>query len=367
MQAAEHQMCPIHSGLQAFCSRQKAQISQSARKVSSIMRAKVLSIMRERVTLRLTSLFKRFRNGARQGPRIDREHNPGGETKAVRRQTATSGINPAGSSRSLRLDPLSLPVRFDAHDPRADGGVRQIELHRERVVLRRAVRGMRMAINVRVSDFIGVALRGIDEAQMLVLVHRDPSLSIPLLRQRRRATNSPRPGQMWSEIFALPQLPTKVRASPRRAGAAATRSAPAVRNSWCAGAPAIRAICRFIRANARSSRGTDGTHSAVGGQRKRAHLFYSISEDCGTALEPPLPTLRLRRPHHRVDQQSRKQQQPRIAVRLEQPQAQRGIADLEPHDLPGQMRGEGRKPEPGRPARIARKRSATPISTTASP
>ncbi len=88
----------------------------------------------------------------------------------MRRQTATSGINPAGSSRALRLDPLSLPVSFDAHDIRADGGVRQIELHRERVVLRRALHGMQMAVNVRVSDFLGVALRGIDDAQMLVLV-----------------------------------------------------------------------------------------------------------------------------------------------------------------------------------------------------
>jgi hypothetical protein len=80
----------------------------------------------------------------------------------------------------LRLDPLSLPVRFDAHDSRADGGLRQIELHRERVVLRRAVHGMQMAVNVRVTDFLGVALRAIDDAQMLVLAHRDPSLTIPL-------------------------------------------------------------------------------------------------------------------------------------------------------------------------------------------
>ncbi len=41
--------------------------------------------------------------------------------------------------------------------------MRQVELHRERVVLRRAVQGMRMAINVRVSDFLGVALRGSDD------------------------------------------------------------------------------------------------------------------------------------------------------------------------------------------------------------
>ena len=124
----------------------------------------------------------------------------------MRRQTATSGFNPAGSSRALRLDPLSLPVSFEAHDARADGGVRRIELHRERVVLHRAVRGMRMAINVRVRDFIGVALRGIDDAQMLVLVHRDPSLSIPLGASSDRDEIAAA-WQMWSEIFALPQLP----------------------------------------------------------------------------------------------------------------------------------------------------------------
>ena len=123
----------------------------------------------------------------------------------MRRQTATSGINPAGSSRELRLDPLSLPVSFDAQDVRADNGVRRVELHRERVVLRRAVQGMRMAINIRVSDFRGIALRGIDDAQMLVLLHRDPSLSIPLCVSSDR-DEIVSAWQTWSDIFALPQL-----------------------------------------------------------------------------------------------------------------------------------------------------------------
>jgi hypothetical protein len=105
----------------------------------------------------------------------------------------------------MRLDPLSLPLSFQAHDTRADGGVRNIELHRERVVLHRAVKGMRMAINVRVRDFLGVARRGIDDAQSLVLVHRDPSLNVPLCV-------SADPEEIasawtaWSDIFALPQL-----------------------------------------------------------------------------------------------------------------------------------------------------------------
>ena len=142
----------------------------------------------------------------------------------MRRQTATCGVAPAGSSRSLRLDPLSLPVRFDAHDPRADGYTRQIELHRERVVLRRAVRGMRMAINVRVSDFSGVALRGNDAAQALVLVHRDPSLSVPLL-VGANDDELVEALAIWSELFALPQLDEGARKpAPRRRRANAIRA-----------------------------------------------------------------------------------------------------------------------------------------------
>jgi hypothetical protein len=106
----------------------------------------------------------------------------------------------------LRLDPLSLPVRFEAHDIRADGGIRHIELHRERIVLRRALHGMQMAVNLRVSDFLGVALRGLDDAQFLVLVHRDPSLTIPLCVSSDKDEIATA-WQMWSDIFALPLLP----------------------------------------------------------------------------------------------------------------------------------------------------------------
>ena len=99
----------------------------------------------------------------------------------MRRQTATGGINPAGSSRALRLDPLSLPQVSKRTTPAPTAACGEIEIRRDRVMLRRAVHGMRMAINVRVCEFLGVALRGIDgDAQMLVLAHRDPSLSVPL-------------------------------------------------------------------------------------------------------------------------------------------------------------------------------------------
>ena len=134
----------------------------------------------------------------------------------MRRQTATSGINPAGSGRALRLDPLSLPVSFDAHDTRADGYVRHIELHRERVVLRRAIQGIDMAVNVRVRDFLGVAQRGLDDTQMLVLAHRDPSLTVPLCVSSDQ-DEIDTAWRMWSEIFALPQLQDNAREpAPRR-------------------------------------------------------------------------------------------------------------------------------------------------------
>jgi hypothetical protein len=64
---------------------------------------------------------------------------------------------------------------------------------------------MQMAVNVRVRDFLGVALRGIDDAQALVLVHRDPSLTIPLCVSSDREEIASA-WQMWSDIFALPQL-----------------------------------------------------------------------------------------------------------------------------------------------------------------
>jgi hypothetical protein len=96
------------------------------------------------------------------------------------------GITPAGPSRALRLDPFTLPVRFPAKDAGADGQIRQIELDCERVVLRRAVRGIRMAVGVPVAAFRGVVLRLLPDdgeepaAIAVVLHHHDAGLSVPL-------------------------------------------------------------------------------------------------------------------------------------------------------------------------------------------
>ena len=71
---------------------------------------------------------------------------------------SASGVMPCGSSRLLRLDPFTLPIQFRASDATADERVRFVELHRKRVVMRRSVAGMRMAVSLPVSSFLGVAL-----------------------------------------------------------------------------------------------------------------------------------------------------------------------------------------------------------------
>ena len=95
------------------------------------------------------------------------------------------GALPAGSGRTVRLDPFTLPVRFPARDAGADGQMRQVELDRDRVVLRRAVRGMRMKIRLAVDAFVGITLvpAGEGPAASIILDHADPALSVPLLDQ----------------------------------------------------------------------------------------------------------------------------------------------------------------------------------------
>lgn len=121
----------------------------------------------------------------------------------MRRQNSVGGPS-AGSSRLARLDPHSLPISFETRDARADGGTRHVEIAHDRVVLRRSIRGMRMALNIQISEFLGVALRMIDGTPTLILKHRDPSLSVPLGDGEDAASGSAL--QDWSQTLALPQL-----------------------------------------------------------------------------------------------------------------------------------------------------------------
>jgi Family of unknown function (DUF6101) len=116
---------------------------------------------------------------------------------------------PAGSSRSLRLDPLALPVRFAASDAAADERMRWIELDRDRVVLRRAVRGIAMAIKVPVDAFLGVALHLVQgeagDRVALSLEHRDPALTVPLFSQAD-GNDVIAEWQLWARTLRLPLL-----------------------------------------------------------------------------------------------------------------------------------------------------------------
>jgi hypothetical protein len=118
-----------------------------------------------------------------------------------------SGGCSAGSSRALRLDPHALPVRYAASDAAADGSVRDIELHRERVVLRRSVGGMRMALNMPLTAFNGVALRLMpgEGAVAVVLAHDDPGLVLPL-HVTDEADDAFAEWHGWAEALNLPLL-----------------------------------------------------------------------------------------------------------------------------------------------------------------
>ena len=122
-----------------------------------------------------------------------------------------AGGTAAGSSRAVRLDPFSLPVRFEAADEAADERRRVVDLFRERVVVRRCVGGMRMALNLPVSAFRGVAIRlkqtehAPPSAIDIVLEHGDPALSLPLFSSET-TDEIVAEWQAWGRVLGLPLL-----------------------------------------------------------------------------------------------------------------------------------------------------------------
>jgi hypothetical protein len=117
----------------------------------------------------------------------------------------------AGSSRRARLDPFSLPVRFAIADEAADERLRIVDLHPQRVVLRRSVRGMRMAVTLPLTAFRGVAIRlagradGSPSAIAVVLEHGDPALSLPLFAADE-SDDIVAEWQSWGRVLGLPLL-----------------------------------------------------------------------------------------------------------------------------------------------------------------
>jgi len=118
---------------------------------------------------------------------------------------------PSGSSRALRLDPYALPVRYAARDSGADGQVRDIELDRERVVLKRAVAGIAMKVGVPVHEFSGVAMRTLPAegeepaAVAIMLEHRDIGLTVPLF-VATEGGDALAQWKSWSRVLGVPLL-----------------------------------------------------------------------------------------------------------------------------------------------------------------
>jgi hypothetical protein len=124
---------------------------------------------------------------------------------------SAGGAVPAGSGRSARLDPFALPVRFKASDAGADRHERVIEVGRERVVVRRAVRGIPMKVSTPVSNYLGIAVRiyppkdDFDGVVAVMLEHRDPGLSVPLF-VAADGSDVAVECDTWARVLGMPTL-----------------------------------------------------------------------------------------------------------------------------------------------------------------
>lgn len=127
------------------------------------------------------------------------------------RQTETDAQTRGGTGSAGRLDPFSLPVRFAAPDPAADGGERRVTLESGRVVVDRTVGSIAMRIAVPLQQFSGVVVRlapaekpECDRVEV-VLAHPDRALDVPL-------ASAPHDGDgvaewtSWSRALQLPLL-----------------------------------------------------------------------------------------------------------------------------------------------------------------
>ena len=129
----------------------------------------------------------------------------------MKRQTEFGGSATAGATCTSWVDPFALPARFAAADPTADGRVRDIEIDRNRVVVRRAVAGIRMRLNVPIESYLGVVVR-IEPGPApsygniaVVLAHRDPALSVTL-SAAGDCDDVIADWQAWSKSLGCPML-----------------------------------------------------------------------------------------------------------------------------------------------------------------
>ncbi len=100
--------------------------------------------------------------------------------------------------------------RYEARDARADGQRRQIDVSRERVVIRRSVGGVPMTINLSTRAFRGVSLRLRETGEIghgfeVALAHHDADLSVVLARYAEEG-DVLAAWREWARFFDLPTL-----------------------------------------------------------------------------------------------------------------------------------------------------------------
>ena len=105
----------------------------------------------------------------------------------------------------------AMPLQIEACDPRADNHQRVIEVARDRVVIRRTVAGVAMAVRVASTAYLGVSLRvsSLRDGRFLYqarLLHRDPDLSVPLAEGNDQEAIEAR----WREWVLFLRLPALV-------------------------------------------------------------------------------------------------------------------------------------------------------------
>src|SRR3954468_21818837 len=143
-----------------------------------------------------------------------------------------AGVMSPGSSRALRLDPPNPPARYAARDNGADGQVRNVELDRERITLRREVRGISMKIGVRVAEFAGVTMRTLPPegeepaAVAIMLEHRDNGLTVPLF-VATEGDDAMAQWKSWARVLGVPLLIADGAGALRAAAHARRRRRPA--------------------------------------------------------------------------------------------------------------------------------------------
>ncbi len=112
-----------------------------------------------------------------------------------------------------------LPLRFAYSDGTEQ---REVVLERTEVRLRRVLEArMTMTMTVPTDHYLGVAMRKGWDGQAPVLVHEDPSLSLPLPTLYGVPLDAQ--AEAWAEALGLVCLAARRRPSPRRTGSPLTR------------------------------------------------------------------------------------------------------------------------------------------------